>query len=136
MTPSEFRSWFDGFTEAMDGPPSQKQWERIQARVKEITGTPTTYPVFVERYWPAIHPVLKYPAVPYWQTQGISTCSRADGVGAISLNAGPCDGKVGSVAFSTTTPVRRGDGGTVLANFDSHAAMNALGKADAQALAA
>jgi len=40
MTPSEFKAWFDGFTEALEGVPSEKQWERIKARVAEIDGKP------------------------------------------------------------------------------------------------
>ena len=49
MTPSEFKSWFEGFTEGLDGQPSKKQWERICKRVSEIDGTPVA-PVYVERY--------------------------------------------------------------------------------------
>lgn len=32
MTPSEFKAWFDGFTEALDGVPSKDQWARIKKR--------------------------------------------------------------------------------------------------------
>lgn len=50
MTLSEFKAWFEGFTEVMDGPPNKKQWGRIQARVKEIDGTAITKTVFIEKY--------------------------------------------------------------------------------------
>jgi hypothetical protein len=40
MTLSEFKAWFEGFTEAMDGPPDAKQWARIQSKVKEIADKP------------------------------------------------------------------------------------------------
>jgi hypothetical protein len=53
MTPSEFKHWFEGFTEAMHGLPNSKQWARIQERVKEINDVVTSYPIFVEKYWPA-----------------------------------------------------------------------------------
>ena len=36
MTLSEFKAWFGGFTENITKLPTQKQWARIQARVKEI----------------------------------------------------------------------------------------------------
>lgn len=52
MKPSEFRAWFDGFTETMKGAPSDAAWDRIKARAKEIDGAPTNtiYPVGIERY--------------------------------------------------------------------------------------
>lgn len=42
MTLSEFKAWFDGYTEDMKDAPSKKQWERIKARVSEIDGSPIT----------------------------------------------------------------------------------------------
>lgn len=50
MTLAEFKSWFEGFSEMMEAPPNKKQLERIKARVAEINGTVTTYPVFIDRY--------------------------------------------------------------------------------------
>ncbi|HKI60729.1 MAG TPA: hypothetical protein VKA31_00400 [Mariprofundaceae bacterium] len=52
MTPLEFKAWFEGFTEAMDGEPTPDQWKKVKRRVSEIDGHPVTYPTFVERYWP------------------------------------------------------------------------------------
>jgi len=43
MTPSEFKAWFEGFTENMKGPPGEKAWARIQARVKEIAPAASSY---------------------------------------------------------------------------------------------
>jgi len=54
---SEFKAWFEGFTEDMNGPPSERQWKRIKKRVSEITSDPTPWPVFVNTY------VRPYP---YW----------------------------------------------------------------------
>lgn len=155
MTPSEFKAWFEGFTESMDGPPSLKHWEKIQARVKQITGHPVSYPVFVDRYWTQPHQWWQSPVYPLtvcqnsmatlnsapetaargvkpvdWQNIQIGGTGLGpdghmakfsrdlEGVGYSTLNAGHCDGTVGAVAF------------------DSHSAMNALGKADAADLAA
>lgn len=109
MTLSEFKAWFEGFTETMDGPPSLKQWERIQARVKEITGSPVTERVFVDRYWPHITKTWWDNGVRY---QPYSTC----------LAATPVASTVGQLTAGSIA-------------FESHSAMNALGKADAQTLA-
>jgi len=50
MNLSEFKAWFEGFTENLDGPPGEKAWTKIKDKVKAITDAPTTYPVFVDRY--------------------------------------------------------------------------------------
>jgi hypothetical protein len=44
MDVGQFKAWFEGFTEGMEGPPTAKQWERIRAKVKEITHVAATYP--------------------------------------------------------------------------------------------
>lgn len=60
MTLSEFRAWFDGFTENFektssgDRMPTQKQWARICRKVKDLNNVATTYPVFIERYIPQV----------------------------------------------------------------------------------
>lgn len=125
MTLSEFKAWFEGFTEGMDGPPSLKQWERIQARVKEISGQPVTQTVFVDRYFPAVRPLYAVgPGLPY-----------------ATLAASNCRGGVGSIAFATHNATVGGEDkrlpcGSMEMTFDSHAAMNALGRSDAEALKA
>lgn len=64
MTLAEFKAWFEGFTEAMSGAPDEDQWKRIKARVAEINGSSTPYPVFIDRY---VEPYRRYwPNVPYW----------------------------------------------------------------------
>lgn len=50
MTLSEFKAWFEGFTENIDGQPNKKQWQRIKIRVGEISSEPTPYPFYIERY--------------------------------------------------------------------------------------
>lgn len=60
MTLSEFKAWFEGFTECMGGPPNAVQWERIQAKIAQIDDKPVpkvVYREYVERfrpYWPAV----------------------------------------------------------------------------------
>jgi hypothetical protein len=129
MTLSEFKAWFEGFTESMDGPPSLKQWERIQARVKEISGVAVSHPVFVDRYISTPNPYRYLVGMPY---NGLAT---TQGAAQATLNAGSCQSAagVGNNAFAART--RPMDASDTVA-FDSHSAMNALGKADAEALKA
>jgi hypothetical protein len=56
MNLAEFKAWFEGFTEDMDGAPNAKQWRRIKARVKEIDGTAVTERIYFDRYWPTVRP--------------------------------------------------------------------------------
>jgi len=36
MNSLQFKAWFDGFTENMDKPPTERQWSRIKEQVKNI----------------------------------------------------------------------------------------------------
>lgn len=65
MTLSEFKAWFEGFTENVSKLPTQKQWARIQQRVKEIE-TPEPERV-IERHHD------HYPWRPWWPTWYSST---------------------------------------------------------------
>ena len=55
MTLDEFKAWFEGFTEAIPGPPNKKQWDRIKERVGEIAGWRVRYPTghWRDRPWGA-----------------------------------------------------------------------------------
>lgn len=54
MTLAEFKAWFEGFTEDMEGQPNAKQWKRIKARVAQIDGVAITREVvYRDRYWPS-----------------------------------------------------------------------------------
>lgn len=55
MTPSEFKHWFEGFTEAMTSIPNSKQWARIKERVGQIDNTTTFQTVFVDKYWSPVY---------------------------------------------------------------------------------
>ena len=80
MTPSEFKAWFDGFTEALAGVPSEAQWARIKARVAEIDGRSITERVYIHRYGA---PYWGYPTYPLYNyaTSGGTTS------GTITLTA-------------------------------------------------
>lgn len=70
MTLSEFKAWFEGFTEAMDGAPGPKAWKRICERVKEICAEPTPLPQIVREYVPQ-----RYYG-PYWSAYGVGSAQR------------------------------------------------------------
>lgn len=40
MTLAEFKAWFEGFTEAIEGAPTPSQWARIKEQVSKITLPP------------------------------------------------------------------------------------------------
>lgn len=104
MTLSEFKAWFEGFTEGMDAAPDEKQWDRIKARVKEIDGVHVTRTVYLDHYVP--------PYRPYWTTLSCRGVGASDGIGNIAFNG---------------TGGLEGDGGI---EFNSHSAMLSLGKAE------
>lgn len=114
MTLAEFKAWFEGFTEGMDSTPNAKQWDRIKARVKEIDGASVTREIYVDRY------VRERPWYPYWATWN-------------SCNA---------IATAAATPAKAewvmnlGEGRANVGCWDNTAAMFALGKADAEDVAA
>ena len=60
MTPSEFKAWFDGFTECMEGQPTEKQWKRIKKRVSEIDDLPITRTIFNDYYVRPYRPYFPY----------------------------------------------------------------------------
>lgn len=51
MTLQEFKAWFEGYTENIQGVPTLKQWKRIKARVEEVDEEPITRRVFVDRFY-------------------------------------------------------------------------------------
>ena len=117
MTLSEFKAWFDGYTEGMDSTPNAKQWDRIKGRVKEIDNTVTTYPVYVDRWRPYYREWT-----PYYGAIGLSTTG-------VSLSAGTSTTSTVAGALGATS-----DTFTVAyneASFDPLAAMNGIGRADA-----
>ncbi len=107
MTPSEFKAWFGGYTEALPGLPTETQWARIKARVAEIDGRPITEHVYLHRYYGP-----NYLGPPWY-----NYCTTT-GDGTITL---------GSATTSATNVLPASNA----AAFDSHAAMAVLGRAEA-----
>jgi len=88
MNTAEFKAWFHGFTEGMDGPPSKKQWERIKEVVAAVDGAATPYWVYLRDY-----------GYPYWHstTYG-STYTTGPAAGEQKLSNG-------TAAFGITSAV-------------------------------
>lgn len=133
MTLSEFKAWFSGYTEAIEEKPTQKQWDRIKARVDEIDNMPTTQTIYIEKYWPFGYrgPYVGSPYV---------YCSNS----TITANAAGTPLSMASMTSernaAETPTVNLGGQHSVVdpghahgAQWDSGVAMAALGKADAQA---
>lgn len=69
MTPNEFKAWFDGFSDAINGAPNEEQFERIKEQVGKIADSAPT--LVGDRYYlPTDLPRLDNPHVnwPHWYT--------------------------------------------------------------------
>lgn len=113
MTPQEFKSWFEGFTEALTTVPTKAQWTRIKERVAEIDGKPVTERHFIDRYWPHYYHSIPHYYHSIWNGYGA-------GGGSVKSNQ----------MFFTTT----GQNSCSAQNndsFNSCSAMFALGKSEA-----
>ena len=60
MHTSEFKAWFDGFTEAIKDKPTKMQWARIKERLAEVDGNYTPPQVFFDRWYHKFH------TYPFW----------------------------------------------------------------------
>lgn len=117
MTLSEFKAWFEGYTEGLEGAPTKAQFDRIKAKVGEITGAPVTYPIYVDRWVQPYRPYWDR----YWATLGGTTG------GATWSSAAP---DAGNISYGTSNAVLQLSAGGE-PSFDSHAAMYELGKMEA-----
>ena len=83
MTLSEFKAWFEGFTEDMDGAPSEKQFGRIKAKVEEIDDEPIEKNTFIYRYGNIFpQPFWDRPYVSY----SVGAVQTGDAVGRVVLS--------------------------------------------------
>ena len=121
MTPSEFKAWFDGFTEAFEKVPTKAQWARVKERVAEIDGKAVTERVFVDWYLPN-HPTYPWGYYyPPWQAVGVATVSGAQGS---ALNQ-----------YQQLSGTKFQSGSLGQNQYSSSNVMLALGRADAASLA-
>ncbi len=91
MTFSEFEYWLDGYKEGMhEKPPTEKQWKKIQKKLKEVAPGP-------HYQWPYYHHYINTQPVyrPYWMEWTSDTTSIPC---STSLNF-----KTGTNTITTTT---------------------------------
>jgi len=125
MKLDEFKAWFEGFTEDMDGAPTTKQWKRIKERVAEIDGVAISYPVYVERYWPSMRPWYTY------SMRGTTSAGFVTAPQQSSAMQGQLYGVQGVTAGAAQH--QNGQSNSLHGQFDGVSAMYAAGKAEALA---
>lgn len=81
MNAAEFKAWFEGFTEAMDGKPNRAQWERIKERVSQIDGMALTIRE-LRHSWPQTTYTWKLPPAFGTSVAGTRTVSNMAETGA------------------------------------------------------
>lgn len=123
MNLSEFKAWFEGFTESMDGPPGEKAWKRIQDRIKSIkSDEPTTQRVFHEYYE---KPWKRWYGAAYKKDNDLEPLGRRH---RLDLSQ--------AIQKSGTTQQGMADNAVLPDDFDSCAAFTRLGLAEALSLKA
>ena len=129
MNLSEFKVWFEGFTESLSGAPSKKQWERIQAKVAEIKDAPPiSYPVYIDRW---IHP--------YWREYWRPWYSNSGGIGmsyTATAAQAQCNNSAGDLKAQYQSFLGMKSNGETpeLAQWNSGDAFKELGRAEAMSL--
>ena len=73
MTLTEFKAWFEGYSENIGKQPTQKQWSRIKEKVEAIDGVQITREV-IHRWWPS-YPRWEYATY----TSGLSPSGLSGG---------------------------------------------------------
>jgi len=134
MNLSEFKAWFEGFTENLDGKPDAKQWARIKAKIGEIKDAPpTSYPVFVDRYWNYPRPWYERPwyTGPYWAAYqgGVSSAQSAGGVQGLQSAVLAASQNSMQALLASRDPAPEAQ-----VTFNSGDAFRALGRADAESM--
>lgn len=108
MNLQEFKAWFEGFTENLDGPPSERQWKRIVEKIGKIADAPPVpVRVFHDHYY---KPWARWYG-PMYATNSPGTC------GAVGQQL---DASAVETAITET--------------FDSGAAFKQLGRAEASSI--
>lgn len=125
MTLSEFKAWFEGFSEGIDKVPNAKQFEKIKAKVAEINGAPITQTIFVDRYVRPYPSHWEHPYATWGDPHPLKTWYGTSK--SFGTDTNPTFGANSQYAY--IDPASKGDNQTV--EFDIHAAMRELGRAEA-----
>lgn len=128
MNLSEFKAWFEGFTENLNGQPNQKQWARIKSKIAEIKDAPpTSYPIYIDRW-----------VRPYWwwgPYYGYTTGGNI-GLSAQSNSGGVLNQQQSFLGMQCENDPRVDSAGPgTIAQWNSADAFRELGRAEAQSIA-
>lgn len=133
MKITEFKAWFEGFTENIEGAPTEAQFEKIKAKVAEIDGQPVTERVYLDRYvvpWRRTWDEYwgpRYDLLPKVTCDGTEPY-RPDKSGIAHI-WDPDRNPIRFGADTGSVTVRQGPVRTLMnSDFDSHAAMRDLGR--------
>jgi len=136
MTLAEFKAWFEGYTEGITGAPTEAQFDRIKKKVAAIDGAVTTYPVYVDwyrRYRDALWDTAGTPPLRATYSTGALV---ADPIGRVSYAPDYQSGTASLMGVYGPEADRYQAAVNQTVEFDPHAAMYALGKAEAEGRAA
>lgn len=132
MNLSEFKAWFEGFTESMSGPPGEKAWKRIQEKIGKIEDAPpVTYHRFVDYYYQPWH---RWFDRTIWSGNGVVGTTMAYSnktVNEYSSTRTPDASTIGALSFNASIDASPD---TCEAPFDSSLAFRDLGRAEASSL--
>src|SRR5690606_20757414 len=102
----------------IDTAPTADQFAKIKAKVAKIDGTATTYPVFVDRWWPRHYDYRDY-SRPFWTSGNIAYAGAGNSSPQATMSA----------SYAHIDPASKGDNQTVV--FDAQEAFRSLGRAEA-----
>lgn len=130
MNITEFKAWFEGFTDGIDSNPTEKQWEKIKAKVTEIKAEPTS-PLVIREY---INSYRRHWNEPYWGNPFQPYATYLGGVGLSNSagSTGPRNSAASLSAMYDAKPVE----GDIEKDFGyiNEATFRAMGAADAASL--
>ena len=64
MTTDDFKLWFEGFADALDGPPNAEQWDTIREKLADATAVPTMWEW--NNPWTSPNVPINPPQQPLW----------------------------------------------------------------------
>jgi hypothetical protein len=134
MNLPEFKAWFEGFTEGLSGPPNAKQWKRINEKIDKIEDAPpVTLHHFHDHYY---RPWRRFYEGPYWGTSwtalGVGTLNQA---GSLAMQCSNSAAQHGALASNNMSQTLSALPSPSESTFDSQAAFQELGRAEARSMA-
>lgn len=76
MTPAEFKAWFEGFCEAIDGAPTEEQFAKIREKVSELSSVEYVPPHWPSKPWEPQKDVSPFEPTVIWTDPGTAPAPR------------------------------------------------------------